>query len=88
MRILQVPVRCPSCGANTTAAPGVETTCPYCGARIYVPPPSIPRNPYEMCEGKTPYAAELLNKARGKWPLPPDLVAQLELLKASGAIVC
>ncbi|MGC9119640.1 MAG: hypothetical protein ACP5I3_11755 [Thermoproteus sp.] len=89
MRILQVPVRCPSCGASTTVAPGVESICPHCGARIYVPPhPVVPKTPYADCEAKIPEAEEALRRAKSMWPLPPDVVAQLEYYKAVGALEC
>ncbi|MGC9119695.1 MAG: hypothetical protein ACP5I3_12030 [Thermoproteus sp.] len=91
MRFILVPVKCPKCGNTITAAPGVKTVCPYCGAEVYVPPERIPENPYADCEPSNPNdveTAELLRRAKSTWPLPADLISQLEFLKSVGVIEC
>ncbi len=77
-------VKCPRCGAEVDALPGIPAVCARCGAKVFVPPPP---SKYDGCIGETKEVEELLERVRRRGATLEEEVL-LEFYRQVGLLEC
>ena len=77
-------VKCPNCGSEISAVPGVEVACPRCGRKLFVPPIL---SKYSGCVAKDKEVEGLLDKIRWRGATLEE-EALLEFFKQAGLLEC
>ena len=84
MRRIPQIVKCPVCGLEVSAVPGVETARSSCGRKIFIPP-ILSR--YGGCTAKSEEVERLLDKVRRRGATLEE-EALLEFFKQAGLLEC